>query len=579
MSKDRPPSIKSLFLAANPSHTTKLRLGEELRELQKRLQPESFWLEERPTVRPEDIAQAILEVKPHIIHFSGGGSTAGVLYSEDASGQIQPIQPEALSALFELVNHSVKCIILNASYLDIQAQAIAQHIPCVISMSGQLEDRAAIAFSVIFYKALGADHCIEQAYRFGCAAIRLQGYEEQPIPVLYKSGRPITDERLRDRRHQTKLWVTEKKPTEVPQDFKTASEPASKPIQILHLSDLHLSADVDPESLLEPLIFDLQDPYEGLGLEQLDYAVISGDLTNRATPEEFEQARQFVAKLLEAFELGSDSCIVVPGNHDLSWEEKVYEWQSKRQVNEQQLKRGRYLEQEKVFLIQQEDTYPQRFAHFSRHFYRPLFQRDYPLSYKQQAMPLLFPETRLQFLALNSCWEIDEFFPDRSSIHPGALTQGLKAANDQIKYSQAKLPGEPGSLSPDAKLLRIAIWHHPIAGNEKIEQDAFLERLQREDFKLCLHGHVHEERADLIGYHHPTRHLYVAGTGSFGAPTHARPEFTPRLYNVLAVERDHRRIRVHTRCLRKDGGAWAGWHHWPKAGQTAREAYYDIHLA
>jgi len=125
--------------------------------------------------------------------------------------------------------------------------------------------------------------------------------------------------------------------------------------------------------------------------------------------------------------------------------------------------------------------------------------------------------------------------------------------------------------------LRLAVWHHPVTGNEKIIQDAFLEQLQQERFTLCLHGHVHEDRADVLRYMDPKHRLYVVGVGSFGAPVNARPESTPRLYNLLEVWRDHSKMRVHTRCLRRDGGAWEGWAVWPHPTDAqAKLTYYDI---
>jgi hypothetical protein len=124
--------------------------------------------------------------------------------------------------------------------------------------------------------------------------------------------------------------------------------------------------------------------------------------------------------------------------------------------------------------------------------------------------------------------------------------------------------------------LRIAVWHHPVTGNDKIAREAFLDQLRQEDFKLCLHGHVHEDRADVVAYLHPRR-IHVAGAGSFGAPMMQRPESTPRLYNVIEVSRDHKRIRVHTRCLKKEGGAWEGWAVWP-GGRSKRKTYFDIKL-
>lgn len=350
-------------------------------------------------------------------------------------------------------------------------------------------------------------------------------------------------------------------------------EAATEPLRVIHLSDLHIRADTDPESLLQPLIADLRDSQGGLGFRHLDYLVISGDLTNIATPEEFEKVRQFVSGLIDHFQLTAERCIVVPGNHDLSWNEQVYAWTQKRLIKTSSLPEGSYLEQGDGFLVRVEQQYPQRFKNFSEIFYHPLVMKEYPLKPEEQCIPFLFADTGIQFLAMNSCWEIDEFFPERSSIYEAALTRGLTAADTQIEQAKQR-----EQLSSDAKILRIAVWHHPVTGNEKMQQDAFLDRLRQANFKLCLHGHIHEERTDIIGYLHPTRRIHVAGTGSFGAPTIARPESTPRLYNLLEIERDHSKIRVHTRCLRRDGGAWEGWAAWDGQSPSERRTYYEIQL-
>jgi hypothetical protein len=111
-----------------------------------------------------------------------------------------------------------------------------------------------------------------------------------------------------------------------------------------------------------------------------------------------------------------------------------------------------------------------------------------------------------------------------------------------------------------------------------MEDDAFLGRLQKAGVRLCLHGHVHEDRADLVGYLHPTRSMHVMGAGSFGAPGNDRPESVPRLYNVLEVSRDLSRVRVHTRCLKRQTGAWEGWAVWPGPSAGERRTYYEVVL-
>jgi len=285
---------------------------------------------------------------------------------------------------------------------------------------------------------------------------------------------------------------------EIKRAFEEAQyqQPTAEPIRILHLSDVHLTADDDPVARLQPLISDLTDQQDGLGLERLDYLVISGDLTNRASAEEFEQAYQFISQLIERFELSAERCIIVPGNHDLSWDQPVYDWKQKRLVDEQKQKPGSFARQGDGYLVRNEEEYHLRFENFGK-FYHTLVQQPYPLK-----------------------------------------------ADEQTKKAK-----EAGTLAPDVNVLRIAVWHHPATGNEKIQDDAFLERLRPASVRLCLHGHVHEDRADLIGYLHPTRKIHIAEAGSFGAVAKDRPESIPRLYNAIEVERDHSKIRVHTRCM------------------------------
>lgn len=342
-----------------------------------------------------------------------------------------------------------------------------------------------------------------------------------------------------------------------------------EPIRILHISDLHLKPDDDPISKLQPLIQDLEDSRSGLGLATLDYLVISGDLTNRASAEEFEQVHQVISGLVDFYSLTAERCIIVPGNHDLNWEKEVYTWKQKRKIELNNLKDGWYVEQGDGFLIRDDSKYMARFEDFAK-FYHSLRQQQYPLRIEDQGLTFLFEDTRIQFLALNSAWEIDEFHRERSGINSTALSNGLMRADAQIKQAH-----ESKRLAYDADVLRIAVWHHPITGNEKIINDSFIDRLRQADFKLCLHGHIHEARTDLVSYQHP-RKIHTIGAGSFGAPPIARPESTPCLYNVLEVERDHRAVRVHTRCLRKDGGAWEGWAVWPGSTATELRTYYDI---
>ena len=181
-----------LFLAANPKDTGRLRLDQELRDIAEGLQRaqkrDQFNLEPRLAVRPRDIQRAMLDVEPQIIHFSGHGEGDQGLVFEDEIGNAKRVDGAALAELFKLFADQVACVVLNACYSEAQAKAIAQHIPYVIGMNQAIGDKAAIAFAVGFYDALGAGRPIEFAYKLGCSAIRMEGIEEHLTPVLLKQS-------------------------------------------------------------------------------------------------------------------------------------------------------------------------------------------------------------------------------------------------------------------------------------------------------------------------------------------------------------------------------------------------------
>lgn len=192
--------ISILFLTADPTNASRLRLGEEFREIQEKLQlskqRDKFDLHQRTSIRPADISQALLDVSPQIVHFSGHGTSTGGLCVEEHNGQVHALQPDAVAALFEQFTDQVECVILNACYSGEQANAIAKHIRYVIGMNEAIGDRAAISFSIGLYQALGAGRSIEEAYKLGCVQIRLQGISEHLTPIFINSKAGLTSNKL-----------------------------------------------------------------------------------------------------------------------------------------------------------------------------------------------------------------------------------------------------------------------------------------------------------------------------------------------------------------------------------------------
>lgn len=193
-SEELPPINSILFLSADPTDLGRLRLSEEIREIEEKLQlargENQILFTSKSSVRPADMSQWLLDIKPQIVHFSGHGAKSGELYIENIQGQAHRITPSALSALFRAFSKQVQCVVLNACYSEIQAQAIAQHIHYVIGTNHAISDRAAISFSVGFYQGLAAGRSVEGAYELGCALIELQiaEFPRSLMPILIKNG-------------------------------------------------------------------------------------------------------------------------------------------------------------------------------------------------------------------------------------------------------------------------------------------------------------------------------------------------------------------------------------------------------
>ncbi len=179
---------KILILSANPKNTNQLRLDEEVREIKAALRlsknRQQFEIVTESALRVNHLRRSLLDNLPDIVHFSGHGAGNDGLALEDNLGQMHLVSTESLAGLFELFEEQVECVVLNACYSEVQAEAIYQHIDCVIGMNQAIGDKAAIEFSTGFYDALAVGRSYRDAFEFGCGAIDLQGIPESKTPQI-----------------------------------------------------------------------------------------------------------------------------------------------------------------------------------------------------------------------------------------------------------------------------------------------------------------------------------------------------------------------------------------------------------
>jgi hypothetical protein len=201
-----------LFLASNPSGTDHLALDREARSIQEELERcgyrDRFEFVTRWAVQPLDLLRELRKLRPTVVHFSGhggkaasgawlashrdvtrgldlpGGEPGHGLFFQGADGRAHVVSAEALRDTFGAAGASVRLVVLNACYSELQAEALATHVDCIVGMAGSIHDDAARSFAIGFYGGLGERESVEAAYRQGRAAISLEGLPHSDRPQL-----------------------------------------------------------------------------------------------------------------------------------------------------------------------------------------------------------------------------------------------------------------------------------------------------------------------------------------------------------------------------------------------------------
>ncbi len=188
------PVVKILFCGANPVGTSRLRIDEEIREIQQVIKQgkerDNILVHTEWAVRPRDIIQALIDFQPNFVHFAGhGGGNEGSFAAEDDVGHAHVIPVDGLVQAFRAVGQEVQCVVVNACQTQRLAQALTAVIPCVVGMREPVGDRSAIRFSIGFYQALAGGKRVGTAFDVGVAQLMMApGSEDVLAPILLHAG-------------------------------------------------------------------------------------------------------------------------------------------------------------------------------------------------------------------------------------------------------------------------------------------------------------------------------------------------------------------------------------------------------
>jgi hypothetical protein len=183
-----------LFLAATPRALAMLDVYPEARTIQVVLRDSRhanvFDFQLRPAAQFSDLAQALTELTPTVVHLSGH-CDGDHFYFHAADDVAEPVPIKAIVDVVRLSGSSVKIAVINACKSVRLAEELTAVVDFTVGMAANIEDESAHAFAEGFYRALGDGKTAATAYLLGRTMIHAKELPGADIPC----------ERARDHDH------------------------------------------------------------------------------------------------------------------------------------------------------------------------------------------------------------------------------------------------------------------------------------------------------------------------------------------------------------------------------------------
>ena len=188
MLKALPERITVLFMASDPG-TNKLALDEEARAIGEKLRAseyrDSVNFQTRWAVRSMDILQAINELQPTVVHFSGHGTSGDDLVLQDDQGRPKYVSKEGIVSAIAFGSESVKLVFFNTCFSFNEAKSCVAKVSAAIGMNREIGDNGARVFSSQFYSGIGFGYSIPKAFAQAKSALMMEDLCQADIPELY----------------------------------------------------------------------------------------------------------------------------------------------------------------------------------------------------------------------------------------------------------------------------------------------------------------------------------------------------------------------------------------------------------
>ncbi len=189
-----------LFVAARAAGADHATLGGTTRKIREELERgtarEHFELLDCPAPEVSDLLRLFRRHRPVLVYFAGGHGrddarrpgralfgSAGGLYVH-RNGVPQLVAPTGLQEIFGAAGSSVKLVVLDRLFANLQVDALLEHVPCVVGTSSAVTPEVADNYAAGLFGAIGDGESLATAHRHGCAAASVHGSDRDERPDI-----------------------------------------------------------------------------------------------------------------------------------------------------------------------------------------------------------------------------------------------------------------------------------------------------------------------------------------------------------------------------------------------------------
>ena len=207
--KKQPPNaikkgLKIAFLVTNPERYSPLQTAIEARDVQIAINETTNRddIDVKIVLAPRfsDLIDELNSYKPDILHFSGHAGGQSLLFDNAIAGHDGGVvlDFDTVSSLLESVRKPPELIVLAACDTVDGADRFLSTSENVVAMSDSVDDEAACAFSVRFYKSLASGATISHSLEQSKLSMKADGLNDADLPTLISKSVEAADKRYFD---------------------------------------------------------------------------------------------------------------------------------------------------------------------------------------------------------------------------------------------------------------------------------------------------------------------------------------------------------------------------------------------